>query len=134
MVYGAGVSAVPAVRLKNQLNENTKLAAFAGEVPEICHNEIEGWAWGRRAAPLSAVMLSAPGTHPRLVQRLEVLRELFEGEGAPVVELARARRRPGGPRALAGAAGRPACRSIWPTCWGGRRRHPGHHGFKQALD
>jgi glucose/mannose-6-phosphate isomerase len=88
VVYGTGVSAVPAVRLKNQLNENTKLAAFTGEVPEICHNEIEGWAWGRRSAPLSAVLLSAPGTHPRLVKRLEVLRELIEGEGAPVVELA----------------------------------------------
>jgi glucose/mannose-6-phosphate isomerase len=87
VVYGAGVSAVPAVRLKNQLNENAKVAAFAGELPEICHNEIEGWAWGSDAAPLAAVMLTAPGLHPRLVRRLEVLRELIEAEGVPVTQL-----------------------------------------------
>jgi glucose/mannose-6-phosphate isomerase len=87
VVYGAGLTAAPAVRFKKQLNENAKVAAFAGEVPEICHNEIEGWEGGRRAAPLSAVLLTAPGLHPRLVRRLEVLRELIESTGAPVAEL-----------------------------------------------
>lgn len=85
VVYGAGASAAPARRLKNQLNENTKLASFAGELPEICHNEIEGWSAGLRIAPLSAVLLKAPGLNDRMGHRFDVLAGLLEREGAPVL-------------------------------------------------
>ena len=87
VVYGADVSAAPARRLKNQFNENAKLAAFAGELPEICHNEIEGWSAGLRMAPLSAVLLEPPGLHDRVQRRFDLLAGLLEGEGAPVLRV-----------------------------------------------
>ncbi len=41
--YGSGARAAAAVRLKNQVNENAKAAAWAGAMPEMAHNEILGW-------------------------------------------------------------------------------------------
>lgn len=85
VVYGAAGDAAIARRWKNQLNENAKAASFAGEVPEICHNEIEGWATGRATAPLASVLLATPGAHPRNARRLDVLAERLGAIGVPVV-------------------------------------------------
>lgn len=85
VIYGAAGDAAPARRWKNQFNENTKLASFAGEVPEVCHNEIEGWRSGSEQAPLAAVLLSSPGSHERNRRRLEVLADSIAATGAPVV-------------------------------------------------
>ncbi len=87
VVYGSEASAAPARRWKNQFNENAKLASFAGELPEVCHNEIEGWEAGRGAAPLSAVLLRSPGLHERIARRFEVLAEMLADLGAPVVRV-----------------------------------------------
>ncbi len=38
-----GVGRVAARRWKTQLNENAKLPAFSGELPELTHNEVVGW-------------------------------------------------------------------------------------------
>lgn len=43
VVYGTPDLEAVAVRLKNQLNENSKLIAFSGVMPEFNHNEIVGW-------------------------------------------------------------------------------------------
>ncbi len=83
VVHGAELTAPVARRWKTQLNENAKVAAFASELPEANHNEIEGWAWGAAHAPLSAVLLSAPG-HPRLARRADLLAQLLEDRGVPV--------------------------------------------------
>ena len=84
VVHGAELTAPLARRWKTQLNENAKVAAFASELPEANHNEIEGWAWAAENAPLSAVLLTAPGAHPRVARRFELLAELLEGKGVPV--------------------------------------------------
>jgi hypothetical protein len=58
VLYGAGALGAVAVRLKNQLNENAKAAAFAGGLPEVAHNEVLGWTGAMRAGiPLAAVLL-----------------------------------------------------------------------------
>jgi glucose/mannose-6-phosphate isomerase len=85
VVYGAESTAAVAYRWKGQLNENAEMAAFAGELPEANHNEIEGWARGRDAAPLAAVLLGAPGMHPRVDRRFELTAEVLQRLGAPVV-------------------------------------------------
>ena len=90
VVHGAGLTAPVAYRWKTQLNENAKVAAFASELPEANHNEIEGWRWGAEHARLAAAFLTAPGLHPRVDRRFERLRPVIEDAGAPVVE-ARAR-------------------------------------------
>lgn len=43
VIYGTPDMDAVAVRLKNQLNENSKLIAFSGVMPEFNHNEIVGW-------------------------------------------------------------------------------------------
>ena len=87
VVHGAEQTAPIARRWKTQLNENAKVAAFASELPEANHNEIEGWAWGREHAPMSAVFLEAPGTHPRVERRIELTVELLERQDVPVVRV-----------------------------------------------
>jgi len=87
VVHGAEVTAAPARRWKSQLNENAKVAAFASELPEANHNEIEGWRWAHDHAPVSAVFLAAGGQHPRVARRLELTAGLVEGQGVPVVRV-----------------------------------------------
>jgi glucose/mannose-6-phosphate isomerase len=87
VVYGAGPTAAVARRWKTQLNENAKIAAFASEVPEANHNEIEGWGRGLDLAPLSAVFLHAPGLHPRLERRMELMADRLAETSAPVIRV-----------------------------------------------
>jgi glucose/mannose-6-phosphate isomerase len=87
VVHGAQATAAPARRWKAQLNENAKVAAFASELPESNHNEIEGWRWAHDHAPVSAVFLMAAGQHERVTRRLELTSALIEGQGTPVVPL-----------------------------------------------
>src|SRR5688572_8595741 len=47
VVWGAeGLAAVAAYRWKTQFNENAKVPAFWGALPEVDHNEVVGWAEG----------------------------------------------------------------------------------------
>ena len=47
VIFGADLTAPVATRWKSQFNENSKLPAFAAELPEADHNEIVGWSEGR---------------------------------------------------------------------------------------
>ncbi len=88
VVHGAELTAAPARRWKTQINENAKAAAFASELPEANHNEIEGWEWAGQNARVAAVLLSAPGLHPRIERRMALTAELVERAGVPVVRAA----------------------------------------------
>ncbi len=88
VVHGAELTAAPARRWKGQLNENAKVAASFSELPEANHNEIEGWSWGIEHAPLSAVLLTAPGLHERVARRVELTAALLRERGVPVHEVA----------------------------------------------
>lgn len=70
VVYGAGPTVAAAKRWKNQLNENAKLPALWGDLPEIDHNEV--CAWSRDAAPaqLHAVFLDDPAADERTRRRI----------------------------------------------------------------
>lgn len=87
VVHGAGATVAAARRWKTQLNENAKAPAFASEIPEANHNEIEGWRRGLDFAPLAAVFLHAPGMHPRLERRMELMADRLDDLGAPVVRI-----------------------------------------------
>lgn len=43
VIYGAPDLAAASLRMKTQLNENSKVIAFSGVLPEFNHNEIVGW-------------------------------------------------------------------------------------------
>jgi len=43
-IYATGPLSSAAIRWKNQINENSKMIAFNGAIPEMNHNEIVGWS------------------------------------------------------------------------------------------
>ena len=79
IITGAGLTTPIAYRWKTQFNENAKSPAFAGELPEIDHNEIVGWKRTPRMGRLSAVFLDDCDLHPRVRTRIELTRELIAG-------------------------------------------------------
>jgi glucose/mannose-6-phosphate isomerase len=81
VVYGAsGIGAVAARRWKTEINENAKLPAFAGELPEAGHNEIAGWGGMAELTARHAglVYLHDDGDHPRVRRRFEVMTGIVE--------------------------------------------------------
>jgi glucose/mannose-6-phosphate isomerase len=70
VLYGSGMRAAVAVRLKNQLNENAKVAAFAGAIPEIAHNEILGWLQTPRATQRHTAIFLRDHAEPKGVATL----------------------------------------------------------------
>jgi glucose/mannose-6-phosphate isomerase len=81
-IAGAGLTSAVAYRWKCQINENSKLPAFAHELPELDHNEIAGWAGAADIGRLSAVFLDDADLHPRNRQRIELTRALVEPAAA----------------------------------------------------
>jgi glucose/mannose-6-phosphate isomerase len=81
-VAGAGLTAPIAYRWKCQINENAKTPCFSGELPELDHNEIVGWAGSKDLGPFSAVFLDDSDLHPRTRQRIELTRGLIDAEAA----------------------------------------------------
>ncbi len=81
-IAGAGLTAPIAYRWKTQINENAKVPCFAGELPEIDHNEIEGWGGSQGLGHFSAVFLDDSDLHPRIRQRIELTRGLIASHAA----------------------------------------------------
>ena len=69
---GAGLTTAIAYRWKTQINENASMPAFAGELPELDHNEIAGWMGAGSLGPFSAVFLDDGDSHPRLRRRIQL--------------------------------------------------------------
>jgi glucose/mannose-6-phosphate isomerase len=82
VIYGGPTTSAVARRWRSQLNENAKVAAFYGELPEAHHNEVVGWR--HTEAPLSAVVLEAPGEHSRMYARFDVTQEVAQAAGIPI--------------------------------------------------
>jgi glucose/mannose-6-phosphate isomerase len=90
VIHGGGpVGAVAAQRWKAQVNENAKRLAFWSSMPELCHNEICGWADSSKeiGALMSLVMLRHDSEHPQLARRFEITADLVRRWAATVVEV-----------------------------------------------
>jgi len=84
IVAGAGLTTAIAYRWKTQVNENAKVPSYAQELPEMDHNEIEGWHSGGELGRFSAVFLDDDDTHPRVKERMEVTSRLIRPGAAGV--------------------------------------------------
>jgi glucose/mannose-6-phosphate isomerase len=84
VIYGADLTVPVALRWKTQINENAKLPAFTGALPEADHNEIAGWDGAAEARGMSAILLEDRDQHPRVRQRFELTAALI-GPGASYV-------------------------------------------------
>ncbi len=81
-IAGAGLTVPIAYRWKTQINENSKLPAFASELPELDHNEIVGWEHVGDMGRFSAVFLDDSDLHPRVRDRIELTMGLIESQAA----------------------------------------------------
>jgi glucose/mannose-6-phosphate isomerase len=82
VIAGAGLTVPIAYRWKTQINENAKQPAFYHELPELDHNEIEGWAGAQDVGRFSAVFLDDSDAHPRVKQRIDITEKLIAGNAA----------------------------------------------------
>jgi glucose/mannose-6-phosphate isomerase len=86
LIYGCGLTAPVGYRWKCQVNENSKLPAFAHVLPEMDHNEIVGWE-GAASGAFSAVLLEDRDQHPRERQRIELTAELVAERARNVIRI-----------------------------------------------
>jgi glucose/mannose-6-phosphate isomerase len=84
-VYGGPLTGTAAYRWKTDLEENAKVLAVAGTVPEMNHNEIEIWR-GPGARNLHALLLREDGEPPEIARRFTLLRELLDPAAGGVSE------------------------------------------------
>jgi glucose/mannose-6-phosphate isomerase len=84
-VYGGPLTGTAAYRWKTDLEENAKVLAVAGAVPEMNHNEIEIWR-GPGARGLHAVLLREDGEPAEIARRFTLLRELLDPAAGGVSE------------------------------------------------
>jgi glucose/mannose-6-phosphate isomerase len=75
VIYGGPGTASVAYRWKTDLEENAKLLALAGALPEMNHNSIEAWR-APAARGLHLVLLRDAEEPPEIARRFALLREL----------------------------------------------------------
>lgn len=90
LMYGGGaIGTVAALRWKSQVNENAKRLAFTSTQPELCHNEVCGWAEGSDPlrGRLSLVALRHDGEHPQVGRRFDITADIARPYVADVIEV-----------------------------------------------
>jgi glucose/mannose-6-phosphate isomerase len=81
IIWGSeGLAEAATLRWKTQLNENAKLPAFHSIIPELDHNEVEGWSEGAGAS--YGVVILRHGEEPAVLgPRVEATLEAVRGAG-----------------------------------------------------
>jgi len=83
IVYGGiGPGALAAYRWKTQINENAKAAAWWHEIPELNHNELQGWETLQALSneSVGVLFLRDGGDHPQVKRRLDLTEEAIGGK------------------------------------------------------
>lgn len=88
IVYGSGLTAEAARRLKGQVSENANQTAAWEVLPEQNHNALVGLEQPDGLAAMTRfVLLRTDQEHPRNTLRFEILKELLEGKGLACSEI-----------------------------------------------
>lgn len=86
-VYGASILAPAARRFANQLNENSKVLAWWGVMPEMNHNELVGWEGDDELDRFTAVFLRHAAEHEQAKKRYEFTGRLVQERGGRLVQI-----------------------------------------------
>jgi glucose/mannose-6-phosphate isomerase len=74
------------VRWQNQISENAKVVAFAGEIPEMNHNQMVGWLSGQSLGGLKPVFIVPSALEPTVNKMTMVSIQMFNERGSdPIV-------------------------------------------------
>jgi glucose/mannose-6-phosphate isomerase len=90
LIYGGGqLGRAAALRWKCQVNENPKSPAFAGVIPEVCHNELTGWGQLGDVTRqiITLVDLRHDFEHPQVGRRFTFVDEILDEVVADVIEV-----------------------------------------------
>lgn len=79
IVYATPTYGAVARRWQTQLNENAKVLAWHGLLPEMDHNELVGWSADDRAHDFAAVFLQSPEEEDAMERRLRITQDLMKG-------------------------------------------------------
>jgi glucose/mannose-6-phosphate isomerase len=85
VVYGGRTSTAAARRWRAQFNENSKLPAFYGDLPEAHHNEVVGWHHAQDA--LFGIVLETSDEHERMTRRFDVTEEVMRDAGLEAIRI-----------------------------------------------
>ncbi len=76
------------LRWRGQIQENANRTAFGNLLPEMNHNEINGWQFPEgKTKQFHAVLLRDPEDHPRVKVRFDVLNDVIKGSVGGVTQL-----------------------------------------------
>ena len=85
---GSGITEACGLRMKNQLNENSKIPAFLTVFPELNHNEIVGFAaLNKNQHNYVMVQLRDEDENLRIAKRIEITKSLIGVNLGGVVEI-----------------------------------------------
>lgn len=76
------------LRWRGQFEENSKTLAYGNTFPEMNHNEIVGWEHlAHLAGRLTVVLLKDRDDNPRVIKRMEIVKELIVDQALSVIEV-----------------------------------------------
>lgn len=79
---------VVAMRLRTQLNENSKVLALSHVFPEMNHNEIVGWQNPKNLFKnFTVIMLRDKDMHPPVAKRMDITSDILKKEGIKILEI-----------------------------------------------
>ncbi len=87
VIYGSDLTAPVARRWKTQVNQNAKLHAWWGELPEADHDELLGWSGSVGDERPAAIFLEDRDQHPRVGRRFELTAKAIEADAAAVARV-----------------------------------------------
>jgi len=89
VIYSASIHFdVVVMRLRGQLNENSKALASSHVFPEMNHNEIVGWQNPQKLfKDFVVLMLRDKKMHPRVTKRMDITKDILNKEGVTVIEI-----------------------------------------------
>jgi len=85
IIYSSSAYEGVAVRFRQQLNENSKMLAWHGVIPEMNHNELVGWRDG--AQDKAVVILRNKDDYERVQTRMEINKKIFKKHSPTIVEI-----------------------------------------------
>lgn len=90
VIYAPSDFEAVALRWRGQIQENAKHVAFSNVLPEMNHNELEGWAHPIDLIQHFSVIFlrSQSDEHDRVTKRFSAMREVFRSKQVDVIELA----------------------------------------------
>ena len=85
VIYSSGAFEGVAIRFRQQLNENSKLLAWHGVIPEMNHNELVGWR--DDAQDKAVVILRNDDDYDRVQARMEINKKVFKKHTSTIIEI-----------------------------------------------